>query len=282
MKPFKSLPYYILIALSAICVLQANADSRILATGGLNNIEGVAGGGITPWAVISGYSSTDEWGFSSSASRVELDDFRLDSYNFSVSYDNRIELGLAKQNLDVVPLGLDISQDIVSAKVRVFGDLMYTDIPQISVGLVHKSNNDFTVPELLGAESQTGTDYYVAASKLFLNGPVGYNWLTNVTFRYSDANQNGLLGFGSQDRSTKAWLTEASIAFLPTESIAVGVEYRQQPDGLSAVDEDSWKDFFVGWFINKNVSVTAAYVDLGSIAGIPQQKGYYINLQGYF
>jgi len=282
MSLFKRFLYCSVIAGILFSVTEVKADSRILATGGLNNIEGVAGGGITPWAVISGYSSTDEWGFSSSGSRVELDDFSLDSYNFSVSYDNRIELGLAKQNLDVVPLGLDISQDIVSAKVRLFGDLMYTDIPQISVGLVHKSNDDFTVPELLGAESQTGTDYYVAASKLFLNGPAGYNWLTNVTFRYSDANQNGLLGFGSQDRSTKTWLTEASIAFLPTESIAVGVEYRQQPGGLSAVDEDSWKDFFVGWFINKNVSVTAAYVDLGSIAGIPQQKGYYINLQGYF
>lgn len=282
MSLFRHLLYYVVVTMTLLSTIGAKADSRILATGGLNNIEGVAGGGITPWAVISGYSSTDEWGFSSSASRVELDDFSLNSYNFSVSYDNRIEVGYATQNLDVEPLGLDINQDIFSAKVRLYGDLIYTDWPQISVGLLHKSNDDFTVPELLGGKSRSGTDYYVAASKLFLNGPGGYNWLTNTTFRYSEANQNGLLGFGSQSGSSKKWLAEASIAVLPTESIAIGIEYRQQPDALSAVEEDSWKDFFVAWFINKNVSVTAAYVDLGSIAGIPQQNGYYINLQGYF
>ena len=69
---------------------------------------------------------------------------------------------------------------------------------------------------------------------------------------------------------------------MPREDIAVGMEYRQQPNVLASVEEDSWKDFFIAWFVNKHLSISAAYVDLGSIAGLPDQTGYYINFQGYF
>ena len=261
---------------------QVSADSRLIATGGINNIEGSAGGGIIPWSVISGYSSSDEWSFTTNVSRVDIDDFQLDNLNFSVSYDNRFELSYAQQDLDVHPLNLNIKQEIIGAKVRLYGDVLYTDMPQISLGVAHKSNKHPDVPFLLGAGDDSGTDYYVSAAKVFLNGPGGYNWLTNLNLRYTDANQNGLLGFGRAGADTKTWVTEAAVAFLPTESVAVGVEYRQQPESLNSVKEDAWKDFFVAWFINKNVSVTAAYVDLGSIAGLPDQTGYYINFQGYF
>ena len=261
---------------------QVSADSRLIATGGINNVEGSAGGGIIPWSVISGYSSSDEWSFTTNVSRVDIDDFQLDNLNFSVSYDNRFELSYAQQDLDVHPLNLNIKQEIIGAKVRLYGDVLYTDMPQISLGVAHKSNKHPDVPFLLGAGDDSGTDYYVSAAKVFLNGPGGYNWLTNLNLRYTDANQNGLLGFGRAGADTKTWVTEAAVAFLPTESVAVGVEYRQQPESLNSVKEDAWKDFFVAWFINKNVSVTAAYVDLGSIAGLPDQTGYYINFQGYF
>ncbi|HIQ51993.1 MAG TPA: DUF3034 family protein, partial [Pseudomonas pachastrellae] len=33
----------------------ADTGGRLLATGGVTNIEGSAGGGIVPWAVLSGY-----------------------------------------------------------------------------------------------------------------------------------------------------------------------------------------------------------------------------------
>ncbi|RDX35785.1 DUF3034 family protein [Kangiella sp. HD9-110m-PIT-SAG07] len=258
------------------------AGSRILATSGLNSVEGTAGGGITPWAVISGYSSSDEWSATAHYSAVRLDDFDLDVTGASISYDNRFEVSFARQELDVLPLNTTIEQHIYSVKTRLYGDIIYGDWPQISAGIIRKENKDFAVPQLLGARDDSGTDYYLAASKLFLHGVGGYNWLFNASARYSNANQNGLLGFGDVNKSDKEWLAEASFAVMPTETVAVGMEYRQQPNVLAAAREDSWRDIFVAWFVNKNLSVSAAYVDLGSIAGLPDQKGYYINFQGYF
>ncbi|GAA4356842.1 DUF3034 family protein [Kangiella marina] len=258
------------------------AGSRILATSGINTVEGAAGGGITPWAVISGYSSSDEWSATGHYSAVRLDDFDLDVLGASVSYNNRIEVSVTKQSLDVIPLNTSIEQQIFSVKARLYGDIIYGSWPQISAGIIHKDNQDFAVPQLLGARDDSGTDYYLAASKLVLHGVGGYNWLFNASARYSNANQNGLLGFGDVNNSEKKWLAEASFAVLPREDLAIGMEYRQQPNVLASVEEDSWKDFFVAWFVNKNLSISAAYVDLGTIAGLPDQTGYYINFQGYF
>lgn len=258
------------------------AGSRILATGALNSIEGIAGGGITPWAVISGYSSSNEWSATAHYSAVNLDDFELDVQGASLSFDNRVEIAVAQQSLDVLPLNSSIKQQMYSVKARLYGDIIYGNWPQVSAGLIYKENKDPIIPQLLGARKDTGTDYYVAASKLFLHGAGGYNWLFNASARYSNANQNGLLGFGDINNDDREWLAEASFAVMPREDIAVGMEYRQQPNVLASVEEDSWKDFFVAWFVNKHLSISAAYVDLGSIAGLPDQTGYYINFQGYF
>ena len=258
------------------------AGSRILATSGLNSIEGIAGGGITPWAVISGYSSSDEWSATAHYSAVNLDDFKLDVQGASLSFDNRVEIAVAQQSLDVLPLNSSIKQQMYSVKAHLYGDIIYGNWPQVSAGLIYKENKDPIIPQLLGARKDTGTDYYVAASKLFLHGAGGYNWLFNASARYSNANQNGLLGFGDINNDDREWLAEASFAVMPREDIAVGMEYRQQPNVLASVEEDSWKDFFIAWFVNKHLSISAAYVDLGSIAGLPDQTGYYINFQGYF
>jgi hypothetical protein len=39
---------------------------------------------------------------------------------------------------------------------------------------------------------------------------------------------------------------------------------------------------FVAWFPNKNVNLTVAYADLGSIAGSEDQNGLYVSLGTYF
>ena len=49
----------------------ADTGGRLLATGGVTNIEGSAGGGIVPWAVLSGYGTRDEWGGDAFATRVD-------------------------------------------------------------------------------------------------------------------------------------------------------------------------------------------------------------------
>ncbi|MGM0482112.1 MAG: DUF3034 family protein, partial [Pseudomonadota bacterium] len=63
---------------------------------------------------------------------------------------------------------------------------------------------------------------------------------------------------------------------------AVGVEYRQKPDNLSFAEEQDWRDVFVGYFPSKDISIVGAYTDLGSIAGLDHQTGWYLSLQAAF
>jgi hypothetical protein len=90
----------------------------------------------------------------------------------------------------------------------------------------------------------------------------------------------GLLGFGSQSNNDYQWVVEASAALLLRDDLALGVEYRQKPNQLDFAREDDWQDVFIAWFINKHLSVTAAYTQLGSIAGLDDQQGWYLSFEG--
>ena len=41
-----------------------------------------------------------------------------------------------------------------------------------------------------------GADLYLAATKIWVNGPFDHTWLADLTLRESEANQIGILGFG--------------------------------------------------------------------------------------
>ena len=193
--------------------------------------------------------------------------------------------------------GLHLRQTIIGGKLRIAGDAVLDSdslMPQIAIGVQHKrlqsSGLDATL-DALGAR-RSGTDLYISATKLFLAQGV----LVNATLRASRANQGGLLGHGATlggaDDRTQL-LPEVSVAYLLRRDLAVGVEYRAMPnklqragaaaglgDGLRAGD---WKDIFIAWAPGKNVSITAAYVDLGRIVGATtgdrKQTGVYLSAQ---
>lgn len=213
---------------------------------------------------------------------MSVDDFRLSVQGASFSWNNRIELSYAEQTFDLSTIGGELSQSIVGAKVRLAGDLIYGDLPQISLGLQHKKNNDYELPAAVGSQDDSGTDWYVSAAKAWLDGPFHRTWVANLTLRSSKANQLGLLGFGGDKEKSREWLAEASVAAFINRYWAVGVEYRQKPDNLSFAEEQDWKDLFVAYFPNKHVSVVGAYTDLGSIAGLDDQTGWYLSVQAAF
>ena len=70
--------------------------------------------------------------------------------------------------------------------------------------------------------------------------------------------------------------------WLATKRLAFGAEYRSKPSNLAFAREDDWVDLFAAYAINKNLSVTAAWVDLGEIATFKDQSGFYISLQAGF
>ncbi|QYK00021.1 DUF3034 family protein [Shewanella psychrotolerans] len=254
--------------------------SKVIATGGASTIEGSAGGGIVPWAVINGYASSGEWSATAMLTSVSVDDFSLRVVGASLAIDNRFELSIAKQTFDLDSLGGELGQDIVGVKYKLAGELLYSAIPQLTLGLQYKRVDDFTIPQAVGAQDDSGLDAYVAASKLFFDAIAGRNLLLNATVRATKANQIGLLGFGNTKDDSYQWVFEGSAALLLTDNLAIGYEYRQKPDQLSFAIEDDWQDIFLAWFVNKHLSVVTAYTDLGSIAGYENQQGWYISIEG--
>ncbi len=274
--------------------LDINSDdrisrSRLLATGGASTIEGAAGGGIVPMAVLAGYGAQEEQGAVAFGSYVDTGDYQLEVAGGSWSWRNRIELSFAQQKLthDSLTAALSlptdsISQRIISAKVRVIGDLIYTPMPQISVGVQHKKNLDFFVPGAVGAKKDSGTDVNFTATKLILGGFFNRNLLLNANLRYTNANQTGLVGFGGDKNDDKELLPEVSAGVLLNRHWLLGTEYRQKPNNLSFIKEDDWQTAFIGWFPNKRIALVAAYVDLGEVATFKDQTGWYLSLQGSF
>ena len=265
----------------------AMGQSKLLLTGGVSSIDGAAGGGLTPWALIGSYAERREIGATAFATRTTTQDYALNAYGVAVGALDRYELSLARQEFDagVVVPGATLKLDIVGLKARIAGDaVLEADrwMPQVAIGAEFKHLNPGEavggVLDSVGAK-RDGVDLYVSATKLLLAQGV----LVNGTLRATKANQNGLLGFGSTDRSGYALKPELSLAWLLRKDLALGAEYRAKPDNLKFAGEpfaeDDWKDLFIAWAPSKHVSITAAYVDLGNIVGHARQHGAYLSIQ---
>jgi len=258
-----------------------SGDGKLIATPGTTQLEGSAGGGIVPWAMLAGYATREQWSSSAYYTHVNVDDLQVDAFGAALNFRDRVALSVARQSLEVAPLDTEIDMDIFGAKLRLYGDVVYSDWPQLSLGIQHKRLRDKDTPTAVGAGDTEGTDFYLAASKLHLGALAGYNVLWSVTGRYSRANQLGLLGFGGDRDDDRELLLEGSAAVLLSRRIAIGVEYRQKPDNLSFAKEEDWADVFVAWFPNKNLNVTLAWAQLGGVAGLGSQKGVYASITGY-
>ncbi len=278
------------IASGAALALASSAalagSNRLLATGGVMQVEGSAGGGAVPWALIAGLGTDEQVGGSAFCTRARVQKFQLDSCGVAVGLFDRIEISYARQDFDldeIIP-GESIGVDVIGAKVRVLGDAVYDQdrwFPQVSLGAQYKKNQDFGfVPALLGAAEDADVDLYVAATKVYLAGPFSRTWLVNGTLRATRGNQFGILGFGGDRKDSRSLNLELSTAMFVTDTVVVGAEFRQKPDNLgSFAEQDAW-DAFAAYFPSKHFSVTAAYVDLGRIAMMPGQHGWYLSLQG--
>jgi hypothetical protein len=272
---------YSLIALGNVNQVSA-AEGKLIGSAGLIQLEGSGGGGIVPWATLAGYDSRDQISINAVATRVDVDDYRLNMLGASISLYDRVELSIAKQKFEVPALNTDIEQYIYGAKYRIYGDVIYSEFPQISIGWQHKRLEDGSLASLLGAEnSKSGNDFYLAATKVHLAALMGYNVVWNVSARATKANQIGLLGFGSKEHDNYKIMLEASAGVLLSRHLAVGFEYRQKPDNLG-LGENDWKDFFVSYIPNKKINFTLAWAELGSIAGASDQSGLYLSFSGSF
>lgn len=262
------------------------ADGKLLLTGGVSSIDGAAGGGLTPWALTGSYANPGEVGGTAFATRVQTQDYALNDYGAALTVSDRVELSIARQEFDTqnagaalgLGAGFKFKQNIIGVKVRLAGDAVLDSdswMPQISAGVLYKHNEQGNVVRLVGAKDDTGTDFYVSATKLFL----GQGLLVNGTLRATKANQNGLLGFGGDRNNSYSFEPEVSVAYLLRKDVAVGAEYRAKPNNLGFAREQDWNDVFVAWAPSKHLSITAAYANLGDIATFKNQRGWYLSAQ---
>jgi hypothetical protein len=261
---------------------------KLLLTGGVTSIEGAGGGGLATWATITGYETPEGVGANVHATLVDLPDYQFRAYGAAVGVFDRVEFSYTRQAFDTgktgAALGLGRSftfhQDVVGAKVKVLGDAVLdqdTWVPQVAVGVQYKNVDKGPIVRFLGARDDDGVDIYVAATKMLLDQSL----VLNGTIRATKANQTGLLGFGGPGGNDYKLAFEGSAGVLLSKRLLVGAEYRTKPDQLG-LKEDDWWDVFAAYAVNKHLSVTAGYADLGEIATYKGQRGLYLSLQAGF
>ncbi|MBS0396461.1 MAG: DUF3034 family protein, partial [Proteobacteria bacterium] len=257
-------------------------DGRLAWTGGVTEVEGAGGGGLVPWALVTGLGTDAELGGSAFVTRVETARFRLDSGGVALGWHDRLEVSYARQSLDaseVIP-GLTLRTDTVGLKLRLAGDAVADQdrwLPQIAAGALYRHSRDYDgVPQALGARRADGLDLYVAATKVLLGALAGRNVLLDATLVRSEANQLGLLGSGGP--AAARWRPAVSAGVWLADSLLVGAEYRAKRGTLDAPPEGDAHDLFLAYGPTKHLSLVLAYADLGPVAGQGIERGPYLSV----
>ncbi len=293
-------------------------QGRPAGTGGVTTINGAAGGGVVPWALISGYGAAGQIGFTAFFTNFTTANYVGNAYGVSAGISNRVEVSIAQQNFSLgntgpylasvlgAPYGTAgspanaggilqdnaaINQDIVGVKVRVFGNTIYqqhTWMPQIAVGAQYHHNEDGALMTALGTKS-SGMSYYLALTKVWMKGLFGHATLLDFTLDATRANYNGLFGFqGPYGGDTSYhYEPEVSAGIFLNPKVVLGGEYRAMPQnelnvGPALSQTSAWKDVYVAYIPNKNLSLTFAYAMLGHISGVPNNNGLYASLTTSF
>jgi hypothetical protein len=262
---------------------------KLRLTRGISTIEGQGGGGLTPWAVITGDETDRGIGATAHITGIELPDYSFLSFGVAVGLFDRLELSYARQEFDTQDVGAALGlgqgftfgQDVWGAKLRIAGDAVYDQDrwpPQIAIGANWKQNDQGAVVQAIGAGDDEGWEAYASGTKILLDKSL----LLSGTLRWTNANQTGLLGYGGDLNDDHELQAEASAGFLLARNLVVGGEYRMKPDNLGIAKEDDWLDLFAVWSVSRHVTLTGAYVDLGSIATFDGQRGVYLSLQAGF
>jgi hypothetical protein len=263
-------------------------SGKLLATGGVTQVEGAGGAGVSTWAVISGYGTDRGVALNAHHTFAALDDFTFNATGISAGLFDRVEISYTHQWFDTgktggrlgLGNGFTFSQDIVGAKVRLFGDAVYDQdswLPQIAAGVQYKRAGKGPILSAVGAGGNNGTDFYIAATKVLLRQSL----LLNVTARLTKANQFGLLGFGNAAGADYELEWEFSAVYLLTGLVA-GMDYRTKPNNLAFAREGDARALYLAYFPSKHLSVTLAGVDLGPIALQGRQQGVYLSVQTGF
>lgn len=278
--------------------LVAATFSSGMAQAAVTNVEGSAGGGLVPWALL------HPQGPLVSYTNVNVNDYKIQSVAVAGTIANMVELSLAKQMVNAptvgTALGLNNRIDMTTFGVKVKLVDMGKDnaVPQIAIGAQAKSASGAILDALQTAgaiSGKSGTDWYAAATKFVTIG--GKKVVLNGTLRATKANTMGVLGFGGgtiNNNNNYKWEPEISAGAFVADNVVLGAEYRAKPNNIGqaafGIQESGAWDIFMAYFVNKNMAITAAYANLGQVgpsraavgAMAAKQDGLYLQLQANF
>src|ERR1700750_2941334 len=80
-------------------------QGRLLATGGVSQVEGAGGGGLASWAMITSYGSSDGVGAHIHYNALPVNNYTLQSAGIAIGLFDRLELSYAWQGFDTQNVG---------------------------------------------------------------------------------------------------------------------------------------------------------------------------------
>src|SRR5260221_7311754 len=105
-------------------------EGKLLLTGGVTELEGAGGGGLVPWALITGYETRDGVGADAHYTHANLGNYQVNAAGVAVGLFDRFELSYVNVALSggvagSLNGGPTISENVVCAKLRLFGRAGY-------------------------------------------------------------------------------------------------------------------------------------------------------------
>jgi hypothetical protein len=240
----------------------------------LNNLQGAGGIAFNPLA----YTAGQPWegGESNSLNNVvskpqfgawyvNLNDAGVNWYagSAALTFAGRLEVSAGYGFVNAHKYGKLIGHDTrhintynLGAKVRLLDENAFdTDfLPAIAAGGVYKYTDSATVKALHLDED--GFDAYIVASKLITQTP--WPVLLSAGLLLSDEVVNGVIGHNDND---VVWFGNVDV--LPSENVAIGLEYKQGVDAGDHIRNHDYWDAHVAWFVTRQLTLVAAFAETG-------------------
>lgn len=229
----------------------------------LNSLDGTGGIAFNPLAYTSGLKIEDvEWITKPQigAWYVKLSETNIEwsSYSISLSVANRVELSYAFNLVNAKDYGdNNIEAHTIGLKVRLLDENGFDTnwLPAVSIGAKFR-HTDSNTTDIFGLDDH-GFSYYLVATKLITQLPLPV--LLSAGLQLSDEVVYGVVGHKHYGTGFFA-----NIDVLPSENVAIGVEYRQGINVGNGIKNADYWNGHVAWFVTKQLTLVGAYVNTGN------------------
>ena len=228
----------------------------------LNSLDGAGGIAFNPLAYTSGLKLDDNGWITKpqlGAWYVKLQDSNIEwsSYSLSLSVLERVELSYAFNLVNAKDYGdNNVEANTLGVKVNLLSENSFESnwVPAISVGAKYR-HTDSNTTDLFELD-HSGFSYYIVATKLITQLP--YPVLVSAGVQRSDEVVYGVVGHNHYGTGLFA-----NIDVLPSENVAVGVEFQQGIKVGDGIENADYWNGHVAWFVTKQLTLVGAYVNTG-------------------